>query len=406
MTQSRKSPKELIEELSRLQETSSDGRNRVSMLHEISVYQEELIVQNEELFHTQTALEESRDRFIELYDFAPNAYLTLDPNGVVQQCNLTAAAWVGKGKQALEGLPFLGLVAQQDRGAYLKFMLRCRAAQEFAETELSIQTADGVRVVQITCRPRHGRDGSCEFLTALVDVTERRLFEREREQIASERAALTNRLIAIQDDERLRIARNLHDDLGQQVTALRLKLEEVVSRVPNESSAATFEQIRQMLQQLDRRLHFVASELRPAALELGIVAALRQFVDDWSANAAVEAAFHSAGIPAGALSPHVETNLYRIAQEALNNVAKYAQAGQVNVLLERRTGAVVLMVEDDGRGFDLEAVRRRGQCLGLVGMRERAQIVGGRLEVETSPGKGTSIFVHVPYEPAARRSHS
>lgn len=393
----RRSPKAILEELTRLQATSAEGRDRLSMLHEISVYQAELLVQNDELTQTQAALEESRDRFIELYDFAPSGYLTLDQNGVIRQCNLTAAALIGRSKQSLDGLPLLAFVARGNRNAYLDFLRRCRLSDiTDIESELTLHTANGSRCVQIVCRPRGGRDGSREFFAALVDVTERRQLEREREQIARERAALASRLIAIQDDERLRIARNLHDDLGQQVTALRLKLVELASVVPTEVRDAAVARLSEMLHQLDRRLHFVASELRPATLDLGIVTAMEQFVHEWSATFDIPGAFHSAGIEVGALAPHVETHLYRIAQEALNNAAKYAGASQVTVMLERRGENIVLVVEDDGCGFDLEAARSRRECLGLVGMRERAQIVGGRLDVETAPGKGTSIFVLVP----------
>jgi PAS domain S-box-containing protein len=395
----RRSPREIIEELTRLQETSSGDRDRVSLLHEISVYQEELLVQNEALTRAQTALEETRDRYIELYDFAPNAYLTLDGHGVIRQCNLTAAALIGKSKQALEGLPLLGFVESPSRAAYFAFLRRCRLGTSDVAAELAIRTDDGLRHVEVLCRPRRGRDGSHESFTALVDLTERKLLEREREQIARERAALTSRLLAIQEDERLRIARNLHVDLGQQVTALRLKVEEITSAPPAERSDAAIERVREMLHEFDRRLHFVASELRPAALDLGIVTTLAQFVREWSDTFGVRATFHSAGIERGTLAPQVETHLYRIAQEALNNTAKYAGASQATVLLARRDDGIVLMIEDDGCGFDLEAARRSGQCLGLLGMRERVQIVGGRLEVETGPGSGTAVFVHLP--PAA-----
>jgi PAS domain S-box-containing protein len=395
----RRSPREIKEELTRLQETSSGDRDRTSLLHEISVYEEELTVQNEELTRAQAALEETRDRFIELYDFAPNAYLTLDSHGVIRQCNLTAAALIGKSKQGLEGMPFLGFVDVPYRAAYFAFLRRCRLGSSDVATDLAIRTEDGLRHVEVLCRPRRGRDGSHESFTALVDVTERKLLEREREQIVRERAALTSRLLAIQEDERLRIARNLHDDLGQQVTALRLKVEEIASAPLSDGSEDAIGKIREMLHEFDRRLHFVASELRPAALDLGIVTTLAQFVREWSATFGVQATFHSAGIDRGTLAAQVETHLYRIAQEALNNTAKYAAASQATVLLTRRDDGIVLMIEDDGCGFDLEAARRSGQCLGLLGMRERAQIVGGRLEVETGPGSGTAVFVHVP--PAA-----
>jgi PAS domain S-box-containing protein len=394
---SRRSPKAILEELSRLQASSSDDRDRLSLLHEVSVYQEELVVQNEALTAAQTALEETRDRFIELYDFAPNGYLTLDANGVIRQCNLTATALIGKRKGALEGLPFLGLVAPHDRNAYLSFLRECRGGEKTdGQTALTVRTADGLRHVQLLCRARLNADGSSELLVAVIDVTDQVELQREREQIARERAALTSRLISIQDDERLRIARNLHDDVGQQVTALRLKLAALAAAPPGDATAAGLARVQEMVAHLDQRLHYVASELRPAALDLGIVDAMEQFVREWSATFGIPAAFHSSGVQVGTLAPAIETHLYRIAQEALNNAAKYASAAQVTILLERRGEELVLVVEDDGCGFDLDAVRRRADGLGLVGMRERAQIVDARIEIETAPGNGTSIFVRVP----------
>src|SRR5215470_7734644 len=103
----RRSPREIAEELKRLAQRSDLERDRLSLLHEVHVYQEELTVQNEELVHAQAALEETRDRFIDLYDFAPNGYLTLDANGIVLQMNLTAASQLGKSREAIERMPLL-----------------------------------------------------------------------------------------------------------------------------------------------------------------------------------------------------------------------------------------------------------------------------------------------------------
>src|SRR5262245_29030399 len=123
----RRSPREIAEELKQLAERSTGDRDRLSLLHEVQVYQEELTVQNEELTRAQTALEETRDRFIELYDFAPNGYMTLDPHGLILRINLTGAAFIGKPRQAIEGMPLLGFVANESRSELLGFLRRCRA---------------------------------------------------------------------------------------------------------------------------------------------------------------------------------------------------------------------------------------------------------------------------------------
>jgi signal transduction histidine kinase len=149
-------------------------------------------------------------------------------------------------------------------------------------------------------------------------------------------------------------------------------------------------------EQIDRALDFIAAELRPAVLDLGLVAALEQFVREWSVTFAIPAELHVSGVTDAQLEQEVETHLYRVAQEALHNAYKHAEASRVELIFERRGSSIVLIIEDDGCGFhpDHAATTHRG--LGLLGMRERAEIVGGSLEIESAPGRGTTVFFQVP----------
>ena len=150
---------------------------------------------------------------------------------------------------------------------------------------------------------------------------------------------------------------------------------------------------------LNSDVDFLAWELRPAALdELGLDAALQTFVREWSHQFGVEAKYRGFGPDAPRLAPEVETNLYRILQEALQNVHKHAGADRVSVQLERRGGRVVLVVEDNGRGYDPgeEEAAGTNKGMGVTNMRERAALVGGELEIESSPGTGMTIYVRVP----------
>jgi two-component system CheB/CheR fusion protein len=223
---------------------------------------------------------------------------------------------------------------------------------------------------------------------------------RERRQAEAEIRELLKRIITVQEDERRRIARDLHDHLGQQVAGLSLKLG-ALQDVAGIASASTaiVEEARAIIGRLDKELDFFTWELRPAALDdFGLVAALGTFVTEWSRTFAVSADFHTRGLDDVRLPFDVETNLYRFSQEALNNVHKHAGATRVGVILERRDARVVLIVEDDGRGFEYDDAEA-GRCdsrIGLRGIRERAALVGGTAEVETAPGKGTTIFVQVP----------
>ena len=400
MSGTRRSARDIAEELRQLALKSDDDRDRMSLLHEIQVYQEELIVQNEELRRAQTALEETRDRFIELYDFAPSAYLALESSGVIRQINLTGAALLGKPRHVIEGMPLLGFVTSADRPRLLDFLRRCRNADDAADlsVELALQAASGARNVQLICKPRLGPDAeSRQLFTALIDITERRQLEAEREKDSREHVALATRLISAQDEERQRIARDLHDNIGQQVTALRLLLQVVAMAEVDDPVRQRITQIQSIVERLDRQLDFLTGELRSASLDLGVVSAIEQFVREWSGTFSIAADVECRGLAQLRLDPAVETHLYRVVQEALNNVYKHAQAQRVRVALERRGTDLVVIVEDDGRGFDATALSRsQARGLGLVSMRERAQIIGGTIDIESTPGRGTTIYLHVP----------
>lgn len=223
----------------------------------------------------------------------------------------------------------------------------------------------------------------------------------ERQQAEDERFALLRQLVTAQEDERSRIARDLHDQLGQQLTALRLKLEAL--RKNCDGDAALCEQVDQtqaVARQIDSDVNFLAWQLRPTALDdFGLAAALQNFVRDWSNHFETAAEFHQSGMDNRRLAPEIETSLYRIAQEALNNISKHARATRVDVLLERRDNLAVLIIEDNGSGFDPDNRRAAAGAnggLGLLGMQERTALVGGTLEVESQPNGGTTIYARVP----------
>lgn len=226
-----------------------------------------------------------------------------------------------------------------------------------------------------------------------------RLLDEIKERAAAERRVreLLRRIVNVQEEERRGIARELHDHLGQQLTALRLSLDSIKREAwGRETLRAKVERFEDILCRLDSDLDTMAWRLRPASLDqLGLSATLEQFTREWSGQSGVAAEFRAAGLDGDRLPPEVETNLYRITQEALNNVQKHAEACKVCVLLERRDGKVTLIVEDDGKGFDPD--EQGGGCMGLINMRERAALINGQLEIESAPGAGATIFVRVPY---------
>ncbi|HJQ27280.1 MAG TPA: chemotaxis protein CheB [Blastocatellia bacterium] len=260
--------------------------------------------------------------------------------------------------------------------------------------EIEYERGDGTHgCMSISSAPIYDTAGEMvAAVMAFYDIPERRA-DRER------RLGM-RMLVSALEDERRRISRDLHDQLGQQLTAIKLRLESLIAQSGVAALRDDIIQAQAIVEAIDRDLDFLAWELRPTALDdLGLPAALANFVQEWEAHSGIAAKFHDSGIGQPRLSTEVETMLYRITQEALNNVAKHAQASRAEVILERRGEQVVLIIEDNGTGFDLTQKAAGGMRpgLGLIGMRERAALVGGWFEIESEPGRGTTVYARVPF---------
>ncbi|GAB4545107.1 MAG: GAF domain-containing protein [Anaerolineae bacterium] len=232
---------------------------------------------------------------------------------------------------------------------------------------------------------------------AAIAIQNARLFEQVRLGRRQLRT-LSRRLVEVQEAERRHIARELHDQAGQALSSLLVSLhllEEAAER--GEVVEAHLVDMKRTLDTLSEGLHQLASDLRPASLDhLGLAAALRQYVETFSRQHGLFVQFEMVGLEEERLPATVEIALYRIVQEALTNVVRHAQASRADIVLERRGDRVITIVEDDGVGFDYLAAMQNGR-LGLVGMQERAEMLGGSLAIESSPGVGTTLLVEVPY---------
>lgn len=226
------------------------------------------------------------------------------------------------------------------------------------------------------------------------EIVERGRGEQAREQ-------LLQQLVTAQEEERRHIARELHDQMGQNLTALILGIKALQGNGSDSDGAAErIRQLQALAVQIGQEVRSLAVQLRPSVLDdLGLLLALSNYVEQWSARAHIAVDLHSDGLDVGRLSLAVETTLYRLVQEALTNVLKHAEASQVSVIIERRADEVRLIVEDDGVGFSAPtAPSEPGNApqLGLIGMRERVVLLGGSLTIESAPGSGTTIFARIP----------
>jgi signal transduction histidine kinase len=207
--------------------------------------------------------------------------------------------------------------------------------------------------------------------------------------------SLSRRLIEQQEHERAALARELHDQLGQSLVALSLNLELMKGELSPASSGRVAES-KQAIEKMIEQVRTLAFELRPSMLdEFGLAGALRLLVARHGERSGARATFTAT--PADVRAPaEIETACFRIAQEALSNIARHAHAQRVEVKLAAKDGAIELMVKDDGVGFEVDQ-RRTG--LGVVGMGERAELAGGHLDIKSAPGSGTTVIADFPLSP-------
>ncbi|MFL5581984.1 MAG: PAS domain S-box protein [Gemmatimonadaceae bacterium] len=265
-------------------------------------------------------------------------------------------------------------------------------------------------VDEIVTAIRDGEGRLAGFAKISRDLTERlRAAEAaERVRLEAERDAVRGLLAAAEERERLRLGLELHDVLGQSLTLLSLETKSLEPYVRGRDGAERLARVRALVASTSVHAHGIAQSLRPAGLgQLTLGDALSAYAHEWQKRMGIPVDVHAEGPGVDAsLAPEAEAALYRIAQEALTNVAKHAGASRVSVTLSRADGHVRLVVEDDGHGFDVAAALARAgsqRRLGLAGMRERAALAGGALDVESSPGSGTTVVAGVPISVAPER---
>ncbi len=221
-----------------------------------------------------------------------------------------------------------------------------------------------------------------------------------RAVLETELSQVLRRTVVEQESERQRIARELHDSLGQYLTIMQLDLDGIGRDAS--ASASVKERVgrlKELTADVGQEVGHLAWEIRPTALDdLGLQTAIQQFMEEWAERSPLLFDLHLA-LRDRRLSPAIETALYRVLQEAILNVVKHAGATRVGVILDATDTEARLIVEDDGKGFvwsETERASAPSMRLGLLGMRERLALLGGTLEIETSPGAGTTILIHVP----------
>jgi PAS domain S-box-containing protein len=386
------------------------------LVHELDVHHIELEMQNEELRSSQQTLEESRNRYADLYDFAPLGYLTLGANGIVEKANLTVTAMLETERQWLENGQFSTYVAAKDKDIFHQYLRNCQDGAAETTAELRLVGRKG-RVTRVHLRGvAVSTDDGLRYRTAVTDITditalqeaeqqlqalnaalEDRVIERTAlaEQRAAELQVLAGQLTRIEEQERRRLAQTLHDGLQQVLFAARLALSRVQLRSEGEV-AAMLGRVEDLLSEAMLQSRSLTTELSPPVLyDVGLAAAL-----EWLANRMnvqhglqvnVRVEMEPKFLPEG-----LRTFFFRAVGELLFNVVKHGKTNQVEVTAERVGDDMVrVVVADAGAGFDPATANIRPSTggMGLFSIRERLQLLGGNMELESRPGQGTRIIM-------------
>ncbi|PYO40140.1 MAG: hypothetical protein DMD33_18725 [Gemmatimonadetes bacterium] len=394
---------------SHLELSARDGRIRHVELHAQGFYDfgkpryRLALLDVTETRSSNLALRLIADEMRDLYQNAPCGYHSLDADAMVIQINETELRWLGyRRDEVVRKLKLTDLMPLHCRGDFNNAFGTLKEQGRVRDIQVEMKRKDGSTFFALLGATAV-RDSNGHFLesrASMFDITRRKAAEDEARCYAQRLKAMSRRAVEIQETERRRIAQELHDRVGQNLTALNINLNIMKTQLSQPSASIAGGRLDDSLELVEatvESIRDVMAELRPAVLDdYGLAAVLRWYADDFGRRTGV-ATIVIGRDPTPRLASAVEGILFRIVQESLTNVAKHARARQASVMLETHPGRFRLSVCDDGCGFDSSGLQQptdhRGW--GLMIMRERAESVRGELRVESNAGQGTRVTVEL-----------
>jgi PAS domain S-box-containing protein len=437
------------EERLRAEDLPLPGGDPHRLVHELQVHQIQLEMQNEAMRAARGQLETLLENYTDLYDFAPVGYFSLDAEARIRKVNLTGATMLGIERSSLLTRTFSGFVARANREAFDAFLRKVCAGdgddKQVCEVALD-HRADGPMWVDLQgtrAAPATGTEPLCRIVAS--DITElkraaeaqsrtealKKVNEALEEEVARRKETekslrhsqrrqsrlleesrsmeeqlrlLSYQVLHVQEEERKRISLDLHDEISQTLVAINVHLGSLTHETCTEKERMQEKIIetQKLVEQSVESVHRFAMGLRPTVLDdFGLAPALRACTRDFTeqTNLPVVLVMPSELKPLGE-DPAVA--LFRVAQAALSNIARHAEATEVRLTLRQTKRTLVLEIADNGKGFDVKTAHSGAKAnrLGLIGMRERAEMIGGRFGITSTPGKGTTVSVRLPLSKA------
>ena len=349
---------------------------------------------------TEHALKVSELRYRRLFETAQDGILILNAdNGQINDVNPFLTDMLGYSREQLMGHKIWDIVPFKDVEASRAEFRQLQREAYVRYEDVPLETKDGKAINVEFVSNIYQVNGDRVVQCNIRDITKRRRAEEKLKDYSHQLQVLSRRLVEAQETERRHIARELHDEIGQSLTVIQLNLQAILLAPGTKAYAARLNDSLTVVDRVQEQVHDIALNLRPLILDdLGLEPALRWFTKRQAALAGLQIRFHADPLKYR-LDPVIETECFRVAQEAIMNSARHAQAKTVSVELRNEAGQIHLRVTDDGIGFDVGAIREtavRGASLGLLNMEERAALVGGGLEFISTAGKGTEVHAWFP----------
>lgn len=359
---------------------------------------------------SEAALQNVEARISAIVNSAMDAVVSTDASQRIVLYNAAAERMFHWSRESILGQPLDKLIPRRFRDAHPKHVedfgregITSRRMQR--QSVLAGVRANGEEFPIEASISKHSENGGTVFTVIVRDVTERMRADEALRKSQEDLRELGAAAHSIREQEQRRVARELHDELGQALTALKMDVAWLGTHLPEDQNAIAHKlgAMQAMLDGTVAATRRISADLRPLMLDdLGLIPAAEWLVQNFSERSGIRCKLEI-GAPDLELQDPQASALYRILQESLTNVARHARASQVDIRLDRADGAVTLSVRDDGRGFSVNEVRR-GKSYGLLGLRERTYLLGGEVRIDSAPGKGTTIEVSVPLEQRGRPS--
>ena len=362
--------------------------------HELEVQRIELELQNTELLQARNEAEKSLEKYSDLFDFAPVGYFTLDGSGIITSVNLRGASMVGVARARLLGRNFGLLVTDGHRTVFSEFIRAVFINRDKTVCEVAIQSEEN-RPVIVQLEAMAAISGQ-ECGLVLIDITERKRLENDLRDYA-------RRLTEIEEELRSKIATELHDEISRDLTVLGMNMAIIIEGVKDVAPkrlTARAKVSSKIIKSISHTVRNIMAGLRPPILvDSGLQATLRWHANLFSKRSKIAVIFETDEL-FPRLPEEQETTLLLISQEALMNVLKHAAARTVTIKLRKAGGMIRFSVADDGKGFLPKGSShiQNSSEWGLKIMRERAELIGGTLQVKSVPGKGATVSVVMPLE--------